>query len=100
MTTPPAPPPAPTSPPEAAEREPVPPPSPRRSRGPRVDRSAVVRELAGLFSEENKPRPRAVPSGKGDEGKRPEPTQKRRVEDDDQVDRKLIGRMIDGVKEL
>ncbi|CAN5702014.1 hypothetical protein BH20ACT23_BH20ACT23_06810 [soil metagenome] len=97
MQTPPAPPPAPESPPE---REPVPSPSARRSRGPRVDRSAVVRELAGLFSEENKLRPRAVPSGKGDEGKRPEPTQKRRVEDDDQVDRKLIGRMIDGVKGL
>ena len=100
MTTPPAPPPAPEPETEAAEREPAPPPSPRRSRGPRVDRSAVVRELAGLFSEENKPRPRAVPSGRGDEAKRPEPAQKRRVEDDDQVDRKLIGRMIDGVKEL
>ncbi|HZK51112.1 MAG TPA: DUF4388 domain-containing protein [Actinomycetota bacterium] len=100
MTTPPAPPPAPESSPETVESEPVPPPSPRRSRGPRVDRAAVVRELAGLFNEGNKPRPRAVPSGQRDEGKPPEPTQKRRVEDDDQVDRKLIGRMIDGVKEL
>ncbi|MGH2775776.1 MAG: DUF4388 domain-containing protein [Actinomycetota bacterium] len=100
MTTPPAPPPSPVSEPEVSEREPVPPPSPRRTRGPRVDRSAVVRELAGLFNEGNKPRPRAVPSGEDDEGKHPEPTQKRRVEDDDQVDRKLIGRMIDGVKGL
>ena len=100
MATPPAPPPAPAGPPEAPEREPVPPPSPSRSRGPRVDRAAVVRELAGLFNEANKPRPRAVPSGEGDEGNRPEPAQKRRVEDDDQVDRKLIGRMIDGVKGL
>jgi hypothetical protein len=85
---------------EVSQREPVPPPSPRRSGGPRVDRAAVVRELAGLFNEENKPRPRAVPSGDRNESERPEPTQKRRVEDDDQVDRKLIGRMIDGVKEL
>ena len=100
MMTPPAPPPAPVSDQEDSDREPDSPPTPRRSRGPRVDRSAVVRELAGLFSEENKPRPKAVPSGEGDEGKRPEPTQKRRVEDDDQVDRKLIGRMIDGVKGL
>jgi len=100
MTTPPAPPPAPERDPEVTDREPLPPPSPRRTRGPRVDRSAVVRELAGLFTEGSKPRPKAVPSGEGDEGKRPEPTQKRRIEDDDQVDRKLIGRMIDGVKGL
>ena len=85
---------------EPSEREPK--PSPRRFKGPRVDRAVVVRELAGLFSEGNKPRPRAVPSGdKGmDKDKAPAPTQKRRVEDDDQVDGKLIGRMIDGVKEL
>lgn len=85
---------------DVAEREPVPPPAPRRSRGPRVDRAAVVRELAGLFSEGNKPRPKAVPSGEGEETRGSVPTQKRRVEDDDQVDRKLIGRMIDGVKGL
>jgi hypothetical protein len=74
----------------------------KRFRGPRVDRSAVVRELAGLFSEGNKPRPRAVPSAEADRDtdKPPAPTEKRRVEDDDQVDGKLIGRMIDGVKEL
>jgi hypothetical protein len=76
--------------------------NPKRFRGPRVDRSAVVRELAGLFSEGNKPRPRAVPSAEADRNtdKPPAPTEKRRVEDDDQVDGKLIGRMIDGVKEL
>jgi hypothetical protein len=72
--------------------------SSRRFRGPRVDRSIVVRELAGLFSEGNKPRPRAVPSG--EEPKSKLPPKKRRVEDDDEVDGKLIGRMIDGVKEL
>jgi len=85
---------------EPSEREPK--TTSRRFKGPRVDRSVVVRELAGLFSEGNKPRPRAVPSGDKDKDKEkaPEPTQKRRVEDDDQVDGKLIGRMIDGVKEL
>ncbi len=73
---------------------------PTRTRfgGPKVDRATVVRELSGLFSE-NKPRPRAVPSGDGDKSK-PSPSQKRRVEDDDQVDPQVIGRMIDGVKEL
>jgi hypothetical protein len=76
--------------------------NPKRFRGPRVDRATVVRELAGLFSEGNKPRPRAVPSAEADRDrdKPPAPTEKRRVEDDDQVDGKLIGRMIDGVKEL
>lgn len=78
-----------------SERVPV---SSTRFRGPKVDRAMVVRELSGLFSE-NKPRPRAVPSGDGDESSS-SPIQKRRVEDDDQVDPKVIGRMIDGVKEL
>jgi hypothetical protein len=81
----------------ASERKPV---STTRTRfgGPKVDRATVVRELSGLFSE-NKPRPRAVPSGDGDKSK-PSPSQKRRVEDDDQVDPQVIGRIIDGVKEL
>ena len=84
---------------EASERESK--STQRRFKGPRVDRAVVVRELAGLFTEGNKPRPRAVPSGDKDkDDKVPAPTQKRRVEDDDQVDGKLIGRMIDGVKEL
>ena len=82
--------------PEPSEREPQ--STSRRSRGPRVDRAAVVRELAGLFSEGHKPPPRAVPSR--EEPKSKSPPKKRRVEDDDQVDGKLIGRMIDGVKEL
>jgi hypothetical protein len=67
-----------------------------------------VRELAGLFSEGNKPPPRAVPSGADPKSKVPSreepksksPPKKRRVEDDDDVDGNLIGRMIDGVKEL
>jgi hypothetical protein len=84
-----------------SEKAVPPPPEPRRSRGPRVDRAAVVRELAGLFSEGNKPRPKAVPSREPEEqAPRTARDQRRRVEDDEQVDRKLIGRMIDGVKEL
>ena len=67
---------------------------------PTVDRAAVVRELAGLFSDEEKPRPRAVPTGAGDQKAPPDPPQKRRIEDDEDVDRGLITRMIDGVKEL
>jgi hypothetical protein len=67
-----------------------------------------VRELAGLFSEGNKPPPRAVPSREEPKSKVPSreepksksPPRKRRVEDDDDVDGNLIGRMIDGVKEL
>jgi hypothetical protein len=82
---------------EAGPSERVP-DSSTRVRGPQVDRATVVRELTGLFSE-NKPRPRAVPSGDGDKSSS-SPIQKRRVEDDDQIDPKVIGRMIDGVKEL
>ncbi|MGH2750408.1 MAG: DUF4388 domain-containing protein [Actinomycetota bacterium] len=89
---------------ETEERGPLPPPAPvrssGRSSGPRVDRSAVVRELAGLFSDGLRNRPKAVPSGGAGEKTDSAPPQKRRVEDDDQVDRKLIGRMIDGVKGL
>jgi hypothetical protein len=67
--------------------------------GPRVDRAAVVRELAGLFSDEEAPR-RARPTDEGAEGEDTTPTgaAKRRVEDDDQINKGLIGRFIDGVK--
>jgi hypothetical protein len=64
----------------------------------RVDRVAAVRELAGLFSEneEEEPapqRPRSVaPDGP--------PDNRKRVEDDEQVTRGLISRLIDGVKGL
>jgi hypothetical protein len=82
---------------EEASSPPAPPPAPSGEPAPRVDRATVVRELAGLFSDEDKPRPRAVPT----EG-RPPPSggKKRRVEDDDQIDGKTIDRMIDGVKGL
>ena len=67
---------------------------------PGVDRIAAVRELAGLFtehdeeegSESSSPRPIRTPSAEGD--------QRKRVEDDDQVTRGLISRLIDGVKGL
>ena len=74
---------------------------------PRVDRAAVVRELAGLFGgeEEQRPRPRATSSSsRPAEPDAPEETvdgdQRKRVEDDDQVNRGLISRLIDGVKGL
>ena len=67
--------------------------------GPRVDRAAVVRELAGLFSDEEAPR-RVRPTAEEAEGEDTTPTgaAKRRVEDDDQINKGLIGRFIDGVK--
>lgn len=81
------------------ELAPPPPPS-EVAPTPMVDRAAVVRELAGLFSDEEKPKPRAVPSRSGDQNTPPSPPQKRRIEDDEDVDRGIITRMIDGVKEL
>jgi hypothetical protein len=64
---------------------------------PAVDRAAVVRELAGLFSDEERPRARPSaprPAGSGEEDDR------KRVEDDDQVTKGIISRLIDGVKGL
>jgi hypothetical protein len=60
-----------------------------------VDRAAVVRELAGLFSDEDEPpwRPSPPPP-------RPDQTSapKRRVEDDEEINKGVIGRFINGVK--
>jgi hypothetical protein len=60
-----------------------------------VDRAAVVRELAGLFSDDDQAprRPSPPPPGSG----RPN-APKRRVEDDEEIDKGLIGRFINGVK--
>jgi hypothetical protein len=60
-----------------------------------VDRAAVVRELAGLFSDEEGAPRRPSPPSPG-----PDPTSgpKRRVEDDDEINKGLIGRFINGVK--
>jgi hypothetical protein len=72
-------------------------PAPDAPEPPVVDRSAAVRELAGLFDDE---RPRATrdrpPAPEGDRPK----DERRRVEDDDQLNKGLIGRLIDGVKGL
>ena len=70
---------------------------------PRVDRAAVVRELAGLFGDEERPRSRAASPARPGEPEAPEAVdgdQRKRVEDDDQVNRGLISRLIDGVKGL
>jgi hypothetical protein len=67
----------------------------------KVDRAAVVRELAGLFNDdEMRPHPtRSSKSGDDDSGdESPSPVAKRRVEDDDEINKGLIGRFIDGVK--
>lgn len=64
-----------------------------------VDRSTVARELAGLFEDFEAPvgmqRMQAAPAGPPGP-----PSVPRRVEDDDQVTRGLISRLIDGVKGL
>ena len=66
---------------------------------PTVDRAAVVRELAGLF-DEDRPKarpagPQAPPSPEADAG-----DQRKRVEDDDQINKGVISRLIKGVKGL
>jgi hypothetical protein len=61
---------------------------------PRLDRTAVVRELAGLFSEGEQSGGSRSPAGAD------EPDERKRVEDDDQVTKGLISRLIDGVKGL
>jgi hypothetical protein len=72
-------------------------PSDSEATPPTVDRAAVVRELAGLFSDEEPPRPggaaRKSSGGKNDD-------ERKRVEDDDQITKGLISRLIDGVKGL
>jgi hypothetical protein len=74
---------------------------------PRVDRAAVVRELAGLFGGEEEQRPRARATSSSSRPAEPDAPpeavdgdQRKRVEDDDQVNRGLISRLIDGVKGL
>ena len=69
---------------------------------PGVDRIAAVRELAGLFHEEgdeNDARPAFRRDG-GAEASTNEPDERRRVEDDEQVTKALISKLISGVKDL
>jgi hypothetical protein len=87
----------PPAPPAPVEEE-IPVSSAPAGDAPSVDRAAVVRELAGLFSDDERPRARpsaprpAASGGEGDERKR--------VEDDDDVTKGIISRLIDGVKGL
>ncbi|MDQ4064793.1 MAG: DUF4388 domain-containing protein [Actinomycetota bacterium] len=91
--------------------------TPPAAGSPVVDRAAVVRELAGLFNEgDDRPRarpsaPRARPSANAgtSPGAPPAPAApgqpaeddgRKRVEDDDQVTKGIISRLIDGVKGL
>ncbi len=64
---------------------------------PQVDRSTVVKELAGLFSDDE--RPQRPAGGASPDGESPA-EQRKRLEDDDQLNRGLITRLIDGVKGL
>jgi hypothetical protein len=90
-------------------------PEPRRDRGDRPapaqgheekspggDRIAAVRELAGVFHEEgdeNDARPAFRRDGEA-EASTNEPDERRRVEDDEQVTKALISKLISGVKDL
>jgi hypothetical protein len=85
-----------------ADEAPPAPPQPEHQAAPdapsqKVDRAAVVRELAGLFSDEEQ-MPRHVRPSQDAEEELPEGYVRRRVEDDDQINKGLIGRFIDGVK--
>jgi hypothetical protein len=65
---------------------------------PSVDRAAVVRELAGLFDDDGPPKARPAaprPKAEGDDE-----DARKRVEDDEQVTKGIISRLIDGVKGL
>lgn len=76
-------------------------PAPPGPDAPRVDRAAVVRELAGLFSDEERPRRHNAPQAQTEvEEPHANGKDKRRIEDDDDVNRTVISRMIDGVKGL
>ena len=88
----------PPAPPAAPEPE-IPVSSAPSGEQPSVDRAAVVRELAGLFGDEERPRarPSMTPPADSSGGSQDE---RKRVEDDDQVTKGIISRLIDGVKGL
>jgi hypothetical protein len=66
---------------------------------PRLERSAAVRELAGLWGDPQQPvrRPARDPGAAPAPG---EPDARKRVEDDEDINRGLISKLIDGVKGL
>jgi Domain of unknown function (DUF4388) len=88
----------PPAPPEAPVEEEIPVSSAPAGEAPAVDRAAVVRELAGLFNDED--RPRARPSAPRSKESDAQDDARKRVEDDDQVTKGIISRLIDGVKGL
>lgn len=59
---------------------------------PSIDRAAAVRELAGLFGDDDRARPQRAAAET--------PAHPQRLEDDDQITKGLISRLIDGVKGL
>ena len=87
----------PPAPPAPVEEE-IPVSSAPSGEAPSVDRAAVVRELAGLFSDDE--RPMARPSAPSPAASSGETDERKRVEDDDQVTKGIISRLIDGVKGL
>jgi hypothetical protein len=66
-----------------------------------VDKSAAVRELSDLFKQtEVDSRPTFIVPESGDESEVPDEESRHRVEDDEEITRSLISRLIDGVKGL
>jgi hypothetical protein len=66
---------------------------------PRLERSAAVRELAGLWGDSDQPARRPSAQRPADPGPA-DPDARKRVEDDDDINRGLISKLIDGVKGL
>jgi hypothetical protein len=64
---------------------------------PRREGAAAVRELAGLLADPDQP-PRRPRAARASEPERGQPDDRKRVEDDEDIDRGLIARLIDGVK--
>jgi hypothetical protein len=68
------------------------------SEAPRLERSAAVRELAGLWGDPDQPGRRPASQRPADPA--PVPDARKRVEDDEDIDRGVISKLIDGVKGL
>jgi hypothetical protein len=71
---------------------------------PTVDKSAAVRELSNLFKQtevdSSTPTFMVPPANRSEDESVAEPETKKRVEDDEEITRGLISRLIDGVKGL
>ena len=90
---------------EAIETQPEPLPDPTAAEAFQleIDKAEMARELSGLFRDD-RPDYRPLIPGESDGGGPPEPPKappvRKRVEDDEQVTKGLISRLIDGVKGL